>query len=158
MPFFIRIDCHLCCKHIGLTAHCLNPTQWLSSHRAVQKVHTTRRSPLSQWNQMWNHQEKRKTQMTKNQSLMNTSFRHQSPRRQYRDQGYISQKIFMVVQRFRLWWNYFIITTPSVILKGTLKEETRQEEPFSTSPGPSNKLCISIVSIDMEILLFSILV
>lgn len=65
----------------------VSPTQWSSPHRAVQKAPTTRRSPLSRWNQMWPHQEERKTQMTKNQSLTSTSSPHLNPRRPYAGPG-----------------------------------------------------------------------
>lgn len=85
---FISIDCHRCGGHIGLsTPIFVSPTQSLSSHRAVQKVPTTKRSPPSRLSQMWPHREKRKRQMTKNQSLTSTSSPHLSLRRQYADRG-----------------------------------------------------------------------
>lgn len=100
--------------------------QWLSLHRAAQKVPTTKRSPRSRWNQTWHHLERRKMEMKKKQSLADISSLHQSLRRRYADRGRtIVSKFFILSQylRFTPYWvkhNWFWIRIFLLYYKHTM--------------------------------------
>lgn len=84
---FTCIRCCSNCDPVEISICCMWVYSHCSSLRAAPKVLITRRSHQSRWNQTSRPQEKKKREMTRNQSIRSTSSAHQSPRRPFLDQG-----------------------------------------------------------------------